>query len=214
MKTSEAHSLAAAPKRARVLVADDHDMVTEMIAMLLGSTPDLIAVICSTLDAAIELDERHGPFDVVILDYNMPGMNGITGLERMKARQPSRPVAIITGTPTPQLIAQVTAAGAAGVIPKTISMKKLVDVIRDLRAGGNFLPEQVETGPPDAEQVFTPREAEILKLLGEGKANHLIAAIFEVEEDAIKAAIGTICAKLGVANRVQAVRAARDRGLV
>ena len=209
---------AAAHDRARVLVADDHDMVTEMIAMLLGSTPDLIAVICSTLDAALELEDIHGPFDLVILDYNMPGMDGIRGLERMKERLGGRPVAIITGNPTPELVAQVMAAGAVGVIPKTISMKKLVEVIREMRAAGRPVAPaltvvETETAS-DAGRLFTPREAEILKLMGDGRTTRMIAAIFEITEDELETIIAAICTKLGVADCGQAVGMARDRGLI
>lgn len=205
-------------RRHRVLIADDHDMIAELMSMLLSTTPDLVAVVCSSLEAALTRESAEGPFDVVLLDYHMPGMNGVEGLRRMTAIRAGRPVAIITGAPTPAMVDQVMAAGAAGVIPKTASMRSLVNALRFIQAGEVYLPldlvTQREAARAEAGQIFTPKELLVLRQLGDGKPNKVIALDLSLAEPTIKMHVKAICRKLGVSNRTQAVIAARDRGLL
>lgn len=211
-------SNSATTQRHRVLIADDHDMVTELMSMLLSTTPDLAAVVCASLDAAIEREQAEGPFDVVLLDYQMPGMNGAEGLRRMKEMRGERPVAIITGNPTQSMVEQVMAAGASGVIPKTTSMRSLINAIRFIQAGEKYLPlelvHQRAQANAEASQRFTAKEMQVLHQLGEGKPNKVIANELFLAEATVKMHVKSICRKLGVSNRTQAVISARDQGLL
>ncbi len=85
----------------KILIADDHDMVLDVFAMYLSSASDMEVATAKNLDDAVEMITESGPYDVVLLDLNMPGMNGVAGLRRAIKMNGGKPVAIITGNPTP-----------------------------------------------------------------------------------------------------------------
>lgn len=199
----------------RVLVADDHDLVRETIAVFLESEgiDEVIAV--ESLQHAVEAVEKSGTFDVVLLDYNMPGMEGLTGLNRMLNTNEQRPVAIISGAASPRLAKDAIAAGAAGFVPKTLGAKSMVSAIKFMAAGEIFVPfgfMQQE----DAKTVgnLTERETQVLRGLCAGKSNKDIARDHDLQEVTIKLHVKTLCRKLDARNRTQAAMIARDRKLV
>lgn len=202
-------------EKMRVLVADDHDLVRETIAVFLESEgiDEVIAV--ESLQHAVEAVEKSGTFDVVLLDYNMPGMEGLTGLNRMLSTNEQRPVAIISGAASPRLAKDAIAAGAAGFVPKTLGAKSMVSAIKFMAAGEIFVPfgfMQQE----DAKTVgnLTERETQVLRGLCAGKSNKDIARDHDLQEVTIKLHVKTLCRKLDARNRTQAAMIARDRKLV
>lgn len=199
----------------RILVADDHDLVRETIALFLEAKGMSDVVSADSLDAALEVIERTGAFDLVLLDYNMPGMTGLTGLTRMIEANEGRPVALLSGTASAQIANEALAAGAAGFIPKTMGTKSMVNAIRLMVAGEVFVPfsfmkksEQRTVGN------LSERETEVLRGLGEGKSNKEIARDLDLQEVTIKLHVKTLCRKLNARNRTQAAMIARDRGLL
>ena len=102
-----------------ILIADDHEMVLETFAIYLTSGLDMNVTMAKTLDEALQLIAQKGPFDVVLLDLNMPGMNGIAGLKLALKANVGKPVAILTGNPSPRMLDEIMAIGAAGIILKT-----------------------------------------------------------------------------------------------
>lgn len=199
----------------RILIADDHDLVRDTIAMFLEAEGMAEIVSVENLDAAIEATDNTGSFDLVLLDFNMPGMDGLQGLGRMKDANDGRPVAILSGTATPQIAKDAIAAGAAGFVPKTLGAKSMVSAIRFMAAGETFVPYEFMQ-QADAKTVanLTERETEVLRGLCEGKSNKEIARDLDLQEVTIKLHVKTLCRKLDAKNRTQAAMIARDRKLV
>lgn len=197
----------------RILVADDHDLVRETIAMFLQAEGMADVVSVASVDEAVKAADESGAFDLVLLDYNMPGMNGLAGLARMKQANDGNPVAILSGSATPAIADRAIAAGAAGFVPKTLGAKSMISAIRFMAAGEVFVPygfqQQAET---KTVANLTERETDVLRGLCEGKSNKEIA--LDLQEVTIKLHVKTLCRKLDARNRTQAAMIARDRQLL
>lgn len=210
-----AYPMEARAARMRVLIADDHDLVRDTIALFLKAEGMAEIVSVGDLDAAVQAADASGSFDLVLLDFNMPGMDGLRGLERMKEANDCRPVAILSGTATPQIAKDAIAAGAAGFVPKTLGAKSMVSAIRFMAAGETFLPyEFMQQEEAKTVASLSERETEVLRGLCEGKSNKEIARDLDLQEVTIKLHVKTLCRKLDAKNRTQAAMIARDRELL
>jgi DNA-binding NarL/FixJ family response regulator len=170
------------------------------------------------LDAALNAFREEGPFDIVILDYQMPGMDGLAGLQKMVALAGDRPVAIITGNATRNLMNQSLDAGAAGIISKSLPMRSLANSIRFIHSGETYMPLHLMQDEPKKRAVesgpLSRREMTVLGHLGEGRKNKEIASTLGLSEGTVKMHVMSICRKLEATNRTQAVVIARDMGLL
>lgn len=201
----------------RILVADDHAMVLEMIEMFLSNLPDFEVETARTLDGALEKTKDAGGFDLVLLDLIMPGMDGMTGLAKAISANAGKPVAILTGNPTPRNVNDIVEAGAAGIVLKTTPLRTLANAIRFMAAGEQYLPREVTLGRENLQQAIdtplTDKEQLVLSYLAEGLANRDIGRAVDIAEPTVKMHVRSICNKLGVKNRTQAVIKAKDLGL-
>lgn len=203
------------PRGMRILIADDHGLVRDTIAMFLQTEGVQEIVTVDTLDAAVQAADQRGSFDVVLLDYNMPGMNGLVGLARMKAANDGLPVAILSGTATPAVAKEAIAAGAAGFVPKSLGAKSMLSAIRFMAAGEVFAPyEFMQQAEETTVGNLTERETSVLRGLAEGKSNKEIARDLDLQEVTIKLHVKTLSRKLGAKNRTQAAMIARDNKLI
>ena len=202
----------------RILVADDHEMILDIARMYLDQQGDMSVVTVPDLDAALNAFREEGPFDVVILDYQMPGMDGLAGLQKMVSLAGDLPVAIITGNATRNLMNQSLDAGAAGIISKSLPMRSLANSIRFIHSGETYLPLYLMQDEPNKKAVdsgpFSGREMTVLGHLGEGRKNKEIASTLGLSEGTVKMHGMSICRKLEATNRTQAVVIARDMGLL
>jgi two-component system nitrate/nitrite response regulator NarL len=202
----------------RILVADDHEMILDIARMYLDQQGDMSVVTVPDLDAALNAFREEGPFDVVILDYQMPGMDGLAGLQKMVSLAGDLPVAIITGNATRNLMNQSLDAGAAGIISKSLPMRSLANSIRFIHSGETYMPLYLMQDEPNKKAVesgpLSGREMTVLGHLGEGRKNKEIASTLGLSEGTVKMHVMSICRKLEATNRTQAVVIARDMGLL
>ena len=202
----------------RILVADDHEMILDIARMYLDQQGDMSVVTVPDLGAALNAFREEGQFDVVILDYQMPGMDGLAGLQKMVSLAGDLPVAIITGNATRNLMNQSLDAGAAGIISKSLPMRSLANSIRFIHSGETYLPLYLMQDGPNKKAVdsgpLSGREMTVLGHLGEGRKNKEIASTLGLSEGTVKMHVMSICRKLEATNRTQAVVIARDMGLL
>ena len=203
----------------RVLLADDHRMILDMFAIYLATVAGMKVTAVNNLDEAAQTLQLEGAFDVVLLDLNMPGMNGVAGLRRALRLNEGKPVGIITGNPTPRMTEELLGAGAAGIVLKTTPVRSLANAIRFMHAGERYLPLELmrNTGEPLRQGKhgnLSDKELTVLGYLAEGSPNKAIASEMQLAEPTVKMHVTAICRKLGAQNRTQAVVLARDLGLV
>lgn len=199
----------------RLLVADDHDLVRETIALFLKAEGVAEVMSVASLDEAIRVTDETGAFDLVLLDYNMPGMDGLGGLARMLRANSNHPVALLSGDASGQIALDALAAGAAGFIPKTLDTGSMICAIQSMVAGQTFLPAgHLQVTEPKAVGNLTERETEVLRGIYDGKSNKEIARDLDIQEVTVKLHVKTLFRKLDARNRTQAAMIARDRHLL
>jgi len=200
----------------RILVADDHDLVRETIASFLNGSDGITAVeTAATLDAALDIVAGEYVFDLVLLDYNMPGMKGLTGLKRMKEAVGTVPVAILSGTASPSIAQAAIEAGAMGFVPKTLGSKSMVSAVKFMAMGEVYAPfEFMQQTRENTVGNLTERETAVLQGVCEGKSNKEIARDLDLQEVTIKLHVKTLSRKLEARNRTHAAMIAKERNLV
>ena len=199
----------------KILVADDHDLVRETIAAFLASEGEASVASAGSLDEAVALVRSEGAFDLVLLDFNMPGMNGLDGLQIMIEVNENKPVALLSGTTTRALAEEAISRGAAGFVPKTLGSKSMISAARFMAAGEIYAPfnfmQQKDAQKTD---LLTDREMDVLNGICRGQSNKEIARDYNIHEATVKLHAKTLCRKLGAKNRTHAAMIARDRNLV
>ncbi len=202
----------------RVLIADDHDLLRDTLVLFLESQGDVQTSVAGDLAGACRLIETEDPFDLVLLDLNMPGMNGLEGLKHALTLKGGQRVALLSGEATREIAEQALEAGAAGFVPKTLPAKSMINAVKFMAMGEQYAPIDFMTAVdeklahPLAEKL-TPRELQVLKGLTEGKSNKEIARDLDVTEPTIKLHMKTLYRKVGAGNRTQAALIAQGAGL-
>ena len=206
----------------RILIADDHDLVRDTVSAFLEREPGLSCETADSLDAATQRIRRSGRFDLILLDYAMPGMNGLDGLARASELNGAGTVAIMSGIAPREVAREALAAGAAGYVPKTTSARSLVAAVHFMLAGEQYAPVEFLARRPDEVRApganalagdLTRREGEVLDALCRGLSNKEIALELGLSEVTVKLHVRTLCRKLGARNRTHAVVIAKDAGL-
>ena len=202
-------------ERQRIVVADDHPLFREALRLaIVAALPDAQVVEAGSLDG-VEVAMAAGPeTDLVMLDLNMPGMQGLSGLVFLRAQFPSTPVAVISANEEASVVRRAIEFGAAGYIAKSATPDQIHAALRAMLAGEMSLPPGIELGgrpaDPDAALAarlarLTPQQVRVLMMLNEGLPNKQIAHALAVSEGTIKAHVSAILQKLQVESRTQAV---------
>ena len=210
------------PSPIRILVADDHPIVRDGLVAVLSTQPDFEVVGeaadgRSTVEQVLSLRP-----DVILLDMEMPEMDGVQALEQLrKLGQPVRAIAF-TAFDTDERIVSAVRAGAKGYLLKGAPREELFNAVRVVNAGGSLLQpvvasrllERFGEAPPAAPEKLTPREIEVLALVAQGLPNKEIADRLAISQRTVKFHVSSIMGKLGAGNRTEAVALAAQQGLV
>ena len=202
----------------KILIADDHDLLRDTLVAFVEGAGEFETRTAPDLEGALALIASEGPFDLVLLDYNMPGMDGLRGVKRALALSGAPNVALISGEASRAVAEAALEAGAIGFVPKTLPAKSLINAIRFMAMGEQYIPVEFMTGGDGAQahplaQKLSGREMQVLEGLTEGKSNKEIARDLGLSEPTIKLHVKTLYRKIGAANRTQAALIAREEGL-
>ena len=204
------------PSPIRVLAVDDHALIREGIAALVGNQKDMRLVgEASNGREAIEQFRLHKP-DVMLMDLQMPEMNGIDALIAIRGEFPGARIIMLTTYAGDVLCKRAMQAGAQAYILKGNVRKDLVDTIRAVRAGKKFIHAEVaaELASHAADDALSEREIEVLSLIAAGNSNKLVADQLAISEDTVKGHVKSILSKLGVNDRTHAVTVGLKRGII
>ena len=212
----------------RVLIVDDQALVRRGFRMILDAEPDVTVVgeAATGLEAVDEAARLHP--DVVLMDIRMPGLDGIEATRRITAAGPKPHVVVLTTFDLDEHVLEAIRAGASGFLLKDVPPEDLLRAIQVVAEGDALLSPsvtrrvlaRVAATPSAAAGIskelasLTERETEVLRLLARGLSNGEIASTLFLGETTVKTHVGRVLAKLGVRDRVQAVVAAYESGLV
>lgn len=202
----------------KILVVDDHPLVRAGLRQVLKGLDEQIVVLeAANCERAFELAASHADLDLVLLDYDLPDMNGLSALNVFGKAHPELPILMLSGKPNPQLVRRALASGAAGFLGKTGKSYELLSAIRLVLAGEVYVPlELLEVpggaGAGTAAPQFTQRQVDVLYLLLDGRSNKEISELLHVADETVKNHVTALLRIFGVKTRVQVVLAANRQG--
>ena len=200
----------------RIMIADDHPVVREGFAAMIGTEPDMAVVAqARSGEEAIELFRRVRP-DVTLMDLRMPGMGGVDAIRAIRREFPDSRLIVLTTYDGDEDIYRALEAGAQAYLLKDMICDEILAAIRAVHAGQRRIPAAVGTRLAERMTVLglSEREQRVLDLVATGKSNKEIAAALEITEATVKGHMTNVLGKLGVTDRTQAVITAIRRGLV
>lgn len=207
----------------RVLVVDDHPVYRDGLAVLLGSVPGLVVVGTAADGAEAVRCAREEQPDVVVMDVQMPGMDGIAATRAITTESPSTGVVVLTMSEDDGTVFSAVRAGARGYLLKGADQEEVVRAITTVAGGGAVFGAALArriaeffsapAGPAAAFPQLTAREREVLDLVAAGRSNGQIAAALHLSPKTVRNNVSNVLAKLQVTDRAQAIVRARDAGL-
>ena len=209
----------------KILLADDHPLFREaIINVIQNSFPGCETLETEDLESALEIAKNEDDLDLILLDLNMPGMNGLNGLITLRNDLPTVPVVIVSAEEDKQIVLQAITYVAVGFITKSSPRDQMTDALQQILAGNVYLPSDIIRSsqpdnrrtqrkdenqiPPELLSSLTRRQLLVLERMSKGESNKQIAYNLNIAETTVKAHVSAILRKLGVHNRIQAVLSA------
>jgi DNA-binding NarL/FixJ family response regulator len=205
-----------AGNRIRILTVDDHPLILEGIASVLQRQPDM-ELVGEAADGfeAIEAFAKFKP-DVSLIDLQMPGMNGVDTIIAILEKWPGARCVVLTTYAGDVQATRALKAGAKGYLLKSMLRKDLVDTIRTVHSGKSRIPAEIATELAShlTSDALSAREIEVLRMVGEGCSNKIVADHLKISEDTVKGHMRSILSKLNANDRTHAVMIAVKRGFI
>jgi DNA-binding NarL/FixJ family response regulator len=194
----------------KILIIDDHALFREGLRLLLGRLGENLEIFeADTVAAGMALCQRLPDMDMILLDLNLPGINGMEGLGRFRLYCPSGAVILLSGSDEGGIAAEARSKGAQGFIPKTISAEDLLHALRCVMNGAPWFPA---TTPSAAAVQLTERQREVLACLCQGFSNKEIGRELGMSENTVRTHVAVIFRVMAVNSRTGAALAARRYG--
>jgi DNA-binding NarL/FixJ family response regulator len=200
----------------RILTVDDHALLRKGIAALVNAESDLKLVAeASNGEEAVEQFRVHRP-DVTLMDLQMPGLNGIEAIIRIRGEFPDARIVVLTTYTGDVQVVRALRAGARAYILKGHVHKELLETIRAVHAGQKRIPADIasELAEHAADDELTAREIDVLRLIAAGNSNKLIADQLSIGEATVKSHVTNILSKLSASDRSHAVTIGLKRGII
>lgn len=213
----------------KYLIVDDHALVAGALTLLLEDRdPEADVHTAATDDAALELVDREGDADLLILDLSLPGVTGTELMEEIVRRQPMLKILVVSGLADQESIMRVLQLGAAGFVPKSLDTELLSSAIDFVLKGGVYIPSKLLTesqkdgfftrtaarlkAPESAPPHLTDRQLDVLAQLAKGAPIKRICRELDLSEGTVKTHVAAIYRSFGASNRTEALIAARRAG--
>lgn len=213
----------------KYLIVDDHALVAGALTLLLEDRdPEADVHTAATADAALELVDREGDADLLILDLSLPGVTGTELMEEIVRRQPMLKNLVVSGLADQESIMRVLQLGAAGFVPKSLDTELLSSAIDFVLKGGVYIPSKLLTesqkdgfftrtaarlkAPESAPPHLTDRQLDVLAQLAKGAPIKRICRELDLSEGTVKTHVAAIYRSFGASNRTEALIAARRAG--
>lgn len=203
----------------RIVIVDDHPVVREGLTSILEDEDDFEVIGAFGSAEDMLADATALGADVVLMDLELPDMDGVQAIDRLKVAAPKARVIVFTAYDAGEKILGAVKAGARGYMLKGAPSQEIAHAIRQVHAGGSHLESRIAgkimssaAGP--ASDNLSRRESEVLKLIGKGLSNKQIASSLSIAERTVKFHVASIFRKLGAENRAQAVALASQQRLI
>jgi DNA-binding NarL/FixJ family response regulator len=203
------------PAKIRILLVDDHIVLRMGLVTATGGEPDMevVAEADNGIDA-LAAYRTHQP-DVVVLDLRMPGRNGVDTMRALRAEFSNARVLVFSNYAGGEEVLQAFKAGASGFVVKEMALERLLDAIRKVHRGEQYIPPEISTRMNSRVlSQLSSREVEVLSLIAKGLSNKEIAGRLNLVEGTVKVHVTNILSKLRVSDRTQAILAGVKQGII